>query len=726
LSAIEFVGSQEIDLTLGGATDLDGKDVSIVNGDGSRANYICSLPVGVAVSNPPANVYPIFPWETYQGGFVGIDYPSTVVFVIQNQNPTPVDMTFTEIQPFPMGEVIQTGDVTIPAGGYYVSPGFGALEEATRQVQIVSTAPVRMLQLTTLPPDFSGTESTTVTPSLMTPQDPASPLSTTSVMFFSWQAGTAAPSAQQLVVNANAASTSFTASPSTASGGSWLQVTPAQGTEATTLSVSVNPTGLAPGSYQGTISLTPTGAYVAPTTVSVSLQVTAQPFLELTPSELSSQCCSLQPYGMLAQPALGLSAKYGQTASATLQIVTNGNPAAFSASAVTFDGGRIHRSAWLTVTPSQGSTPAAITVTLNAAETSGFQQGQIVVKGSNNSIVLPFYAQIVGGPSVPPALAPSPPSVTFGYRVGDPTPAAQQVMWSSTNLAKAVVSASASTQSGGDWLNPVLIPGEDTYAWINVNPAGLPPGTYSGLVTFTATGAAPGLLPVTLIVWSTAPPLAVTPTSLLLVVASDGPAANPVLTLTSGETPLPVTVTTKTSDGGNWLGADTSPFPNFEPVTPAELNVGAGASGMLPGIYHGSVTLTAASGSVVVPVTLLVEAGPYSSPIIGSIVAATSRIQRGVSAGAIVTIYGIGMGELGATSERGSNGTFPTEIDHTQVLFDGVPAQILFASVSQINVITPPEVANRNVTNIQVEYNGSPSAVWAVPVVPPSPPAGKP
>lgn len=113
---------------------------------------------------------------------------------------------------------------------------------------------------------------------------------------------------------------------------------------------------------------------------------------------------------------------------------------------------------------------------------------------------------------------------------------------------------------------------------------------------------------------------------------------------------------------------------------------------------------------------MIVVAGPYTAPVIGSVVASNSRAQRGVSPGEVVTIYGIGVGELGATPERDSNGNFPTEVNHTMVLFDGAPAQILDASVSQINVITPNEVASPKVTNIQVEYNGSLSEVWGISV----------
>jgi uncharacterized protein (TIGR03437 family) len=265
-------------------------------------------------------------------------------------------------------------------------------------------------------------------------------------------------------------------------------------------------------------------------------------------------------------------------------------------------------------------------------------------------------------------------------------------------------------------------PGVPTFS-VSVTPAALPPGTYMGNVTLSASGAAPAQLPVTLTVWSNAPPLVVTPSSLVFILPSDEVySGEQTLNLSSGGVPLPVTVTTTTADGGDWLFANTSLYLQFMPVTPAALPVNAGNfSGMLPATYRGSFTLTAASGSVVVPATLVITAGPYTSPSIGSIVNAASGIQGGVSPGEIVTIHGIGMGELGRSLALDSNGNVGTELNGTQVLFDGVPAPLLYASVSQLNVVTPYQVANQNVTNVQVVYNGLRSPAWGVPVLPAAP-----
>jgi outer membrane protein assembly factor BamB len=88
---------------------------------------------------------------------------------------------------------------------------------------------------------------------------------------FSATAGGANPAAQSVnVTNQGAGSLTFTAS----SNSSWLNVTPTTGTAPTTLSVQPNISGLAAGTYTGTITVTPNSG--AAQTISVTLTVTAQ------------------------------------------------------------------------------------------------------------------------------------------------------------------------------------------------------------------------------------------------------------------------------------------------------------------------------------------------------------------------------------------------------------------------------------------------------------------
>jgi uncharacterized protein (TIGR03437 family) len=92
---------------------------------------------------------------------------------------------------------------------------------------------------------------------------------------FSFTVGAAAPPSQTVVIVAPGATLTFTAAASTTAGGNWLSVTPTSGNVQTVLTISVNPAGLAAGSYNGTITITPSGAGNAPQTVPVKLSVNA-------------------------------------------------------------------------------------------------------------------------------------------------------------------------------------------------------------------------------------------------------------------------------------------------------------------------------------------------------------------------------------------------------------------------------------------------------------------
>src|SRR5581483_11337395 len=94
----------------------------------------------------------------------------------------------------------------------------------------------------------------------------ASPASLT----FSYVTGGALPNSQTVSITASTGAFGYTASAS--STGNWLTVAaPTSGNTPGTLTVSVNPAGLGAGSYQGTSSLTGTGAGISPLSIGVTL-----------------------------------------------------------------------------------------------------------------------------------------------------------------------------------------------------------------------------------------------------------------------------------------------------------------------------------------------------------------------------------------------------------------------------------------------------------------------
>ena len=207
----------------------------------------------------------------------------------------------------------------------------------------------------------------TVTLTVTTAALPALTVAPTSLTFTA-QAGGTAPAAQSLSVTSSGAQVNLSATASTASGGNWLSVAPASSTTPSTLSVSVNPAGLAAGTYSGTVIITG-AASNSPRTVAVTLTVTAAALPTLT----------------VAPASLTFAAQAGGTAPAaqSLSVTSSGAQVNLSATASTVSGGN-----WLSVAPASSTTPSTLSVSVNPAGlVAGTYSGTVTIAsgGASNS-----------------------------------------------------------------------------------------------------------------------------------------------------------------------------------------------------------------------------------------------------------------------------------------------------------------------------------------------------
>lgn len=93
---------------------------------------------------------------------------------------------------------------------------------------------------------------------------------------FSYQTGGPTPASQTVnIVSPVPIPVSVTTT--TAAGGNWLFATPAVNQALTSITISVNPAGLAPGGYNGAVLITPTDATITPVRIAVTLTVSAGP-----------------------------------------------------------------------------------------------------------------------------------------------------------------------------------------------------------------------------------------------------------------------------------------------------------------------------------------------------------------------------------------------------------------------------------------------------------------
>jgi hypothetical protein len=171
------------------------------------------------------------------------------------------------------------------------------------------------------------------------PPPPALAVSPTSLAF-SATAGGSSPASKTLTVsNTGGGTLSFTATDDAP----WLTETPATGTAPKDLTVAVDTSGLAAGTYTATITIDGGGVSGSPRTVPVTLTVNppAPPVLAITPSSLTFAAT----VGGAAPPAQGVTVSN-----------TGGGTLSFTAT---------DDQTWLSASPASGSAPGTVNVSVD-------------------------------------------------------------------------------------------------------------------------------------------------------------------------------------------------------------------------------------------------------------------------------------------------------------------------------------------------------------------------
>jgi hypothetical protein len=400
---------------------------------------------------------------------------------------------------------------------------------------------------------------------------------------FSYQSGGTVPAAQNLAISSSGTAFSYTVSTSA----TWLAASPASGNSPGTVAVSVNPSGLAAGTYTGTVSITASSASNSPKTVGVTLTVTAPapaPTINVSPASLS------------------FSYQSGGTTPAAQNLAVSSSGTGFSYTVST-------SAVWLLASPVSGSTPGTVAVSVNP---SGLAAGtytgsvSITASGTSNSSKTVGVTLTVTAAALP-SLTATPASLSFSYQLGGSTLAAQNVSVASSGSA---VSYTVSTSA--TWLLAAPASGATPGSVaVSVNPTGLSAGTYSGAVSLTSSGASnsPVKIAVTLTVTGTPPTtnpsLIITP-GILSFAYPAGPYAygSQNLAISSSGSALNFTAA---ASGGAWLSV--SPATG---TTSATVKVSVNAAGLAAGAYNGTVTVTSSGASnspQQVPVKLVIGSG---------------------------------------------------------------------------------------------------------------------
>ena len=176
------------------------------------------------------------------------------------------------------------------------------------------------------------------------------------------------------------------------------------------------------------------------------------------------------------------------------------------------------------------------------------------------------------------------------------------------------------------------------------------------------------------------------------------------------------TALASTESGIDWLA-----IAPISGSTPATITASVNIARLVPGQHSGVITVIPADGSktITIPVTLRVTGSPI---LVREVLSSATYAPTPVSPGQLVTITGLGLGPATGVAMRPSAaGAFETQLAGVRVLFDGVPAPLLFVRDDQINAIVPYALHGRVNTRLQIEFGGSFSIPIELKVVDASP-----
>ncbi len=131
---------------------------------------------------------------------------------------------------------------------------------------------------------------------------------------------------------------------------------------------------------------------------------------------------------------------------------------------------------------------------------------------------------------------------------------------------------------------------------------------------------------------------------------------------------------------------------------------------------------TLQTASIVYVLTAVPLVGSKPLLVSSGMVDGASTQPGAVTPGKIVVIYGSRLGPASLTGLNiGGDGRVATTDGGTQVLFDGVPAPILYTSAGQVAAVVPYAVDGKLGTQVQVKNGTLSSTPWRCPSPPPLP-----
>ncbi len=570
----------------------------------------------------------------------------------------------------------------------------------------------------------------TIAVSLSVTSPPAVLSVTTGLLSFSVTSSTAGPSSQPVLIqNSGGGSIGFS---DIGCNASWCTVATSPASLSAggsgTITITADPTGLAPGYYRTTLDIESSGGTAS---VPVTLLIAEASQVVLAPSgmqlEMPQGLAPGNPNGSFLVSAAGTS-----TINWTAAVLTGPDGTVPNWLILSSTGGTATGAAPGTVNFSIDPTAAA-----GLAAQAYYATIEVTAPGAINSpqdfqVVL----NVVAGAT---SLTPNPAGLVFLATAGS-APAPQTVQIFSSPAAPYQALATAS--NNGTWLS-VNPPGSTSPApvaqsEVSVDTSSLAPGVYYGGVSYS--GSNPGVVStvnVTLIVEApvAAPSLVSGSTHSNATTAACTPSAlapaptglvNNFSAPASWPTPLSILLL---DDCGNAVpsGQIVVSFTNGDP--PLALGLANSTSGLYSGTWTprntgSQVSLNAratATGFAAATVQLTGSVLPNVAPVLapnGTLHAFSPQVGAALAPGTIVQIYGSGLASgIGSASSI----PLPTSLNGTSVIIGGTPAPLYFVSPGQINAQIPFNLNPASQYQVIASANGAlttPVTIQLAPVTP--------
>ena len=257
---------------------------------------------------------------------------------------------------------------------------------------------------------------------------------------------------------------------------------------------------------------------------------------------------------------------------------------------------------WLSVTPSNGTAPASLQVSVDPSQLSASDSGAIIISdaaglGLRVSASVTFNVS----PAAPGKLGVSAPSLTFSAIQGSSSTSSQLTV-SNQGSGSIAFTATASTSTGGNWLavspaSGTVTPNAPVSLTVTAAPGSLAAGTYSGSIVLNSATAGSVAITATLSISSAQQNILLSQTGLSFVSVAQGGAPLPQAfgILNTGQGSMSWSASASTlPQGGSWLTIDQSGGTVAAPYTSVSLvNVSVNPAGLPSGNYYGQIQVTA-------------------------------------------------------------------------------------------------------------------------------------